>query len=437
MIVSPAEKGNQVASSPTKKQRIKQTLQATKARRKTQVCRVYELKIIQAKLSPHSRTHLARLFLEGKWFYNWLVSHEDVFAVDTKVKSVPVKVGDDFEERQLTSLSSQMKQGLLTTTHNAIRGLAQLKKKGHKVGKLKFKRRVGSIPLKQYGNTYQLFPAQQKIRLQGLRELIRVRGIAQIPPDAEVANAHLLSRHGDYYLQVVTYQLKERQPKPPKQGIGFDFGLSHQMTFSNGVILNWNIPFPKRLRRLYRRFSKMQKGSKNRYKAKLKLLKAFQKHTNQKQEVRNQIVGYLKRHYQIVCFQNDPFAAWQRLWGKKMLNLSLGAIKQILQERICSPSEIPLAFASTQLCSGCGHKQQLILDERTYRCSECGLLIDRDYNAARNLYDEGLQQLGMESPEVTPAEIESSTQAMVAFFQNLPFVWASSVAEPGSLTALA
>ncbi|MFX0114052.1 MAG: hypothetical protein ACFFB3_05860 [Candidatus Hodarchaeota archaeon] len=74
--------------------------------------------------------------------------------LDTKVKSVPVKVGADFEDRQLTCLSSQMKQGLLTKTHNAVRGLAQLMKKGHKVGKLKFKRRIGSIPLKQYANTY-------------------------------------------------------------------------------------------------------------------------------------------------------------------------------------------------------------------------------------------------------------------------------------------
>ncbi|MFW9916018.1 MAG: RNA-guided endonuclease InsQ/TnpB family protein [Candidatus Thorarchaeota archaeon] len=426
-----------MASNPTKKQRIKQTLQATKARRKTQLCRVYELKITQAKLSPRSRAHLVRLFLEAKWFYNWIVSHEDVFDVDTKGKSVPVKVGAAFEDRQLICLSSQMKQGLLTKTHDAVRGLAQLKKKGHKVGKLKFKRRIESIPLKQYGNTYQLLPAQQKIRLQGFHKLIRVRGMDQIPPDAELANAHLLSRHGDYYLQVVTYQPKKTQPKPPKRGIALDFGLSHQLTFSNGVVLNWNVPFPKRLRGLYRRFSKMQKGSKNRYKAKMKLLKAFQKHTNRKKEVRNQIVGYLNRHYQIVCFQNDPFGAWQRLWGRKMLNLSLGAIKQILQERICSPSRVPLSFASTQLCSGCGHQQKLKLDERTYHCPECGLIIDRDHNAARNLYDEGFQQLGMESPEVTPAEIETSTQAMVAFFQKLPFVCASSVQEPGNLTASA
>jgi transposase len=430
-----------VASGPIKKQKIKQTLQATKARRKTQFCRVYELKITKAKLSPTAQAHLERLFVEAKWFYNFLVGQENLFDAEVKKlykrKTVPVKVGEEFEDRELCCLSSQMKQGLLTQIHNAVRGLAQLKKKGRKVGRMKFKRQIRSIPLKQYGNTYRLFPTHQKIKLQGLRDLIRVRGMKQFPPEAEFANAHLLQRHGNYYLHVVTYQPKTNQPTPPLQGIALDFGLTQQLTFSNGIALDFQIRLPKRLRCLYQRFSKAKKGSKNRYKAKQRLLKAFQKHGNRKMEVRNQIVGFLKHHYQVVCFQNDPFAAWQHLWGKKMLNLSLGAIKQILHERICSPSEVPLSFASTQLCSRCGHKQKLTLEERIYRCPECGLIINRDYNAARNLHCEGFQQLGMESPEVTPAEIESSTQAMLAFFERLPFVCASSIKEPGSLAALA
>jgi putative transposase len=42
-------------------------------------------------------------------------------------------------------------------------------------------------------------------------------------------------------------------------------------------------------------------------------------------------------------------------------------------------------FPSSQICSGCGHRRAMPLAERTYRCGSCGLEIDRDLNAARNL----------------------------------------------------
>ncbi|MFX0112989.1 MAG: hypothetical protein ACFFB3_00425 [Candidatus Hodarchaeota archaeon] len=129
-----------MAPPPSKKQTIKATLAATKTRRKTRVCRVYVLKINRRKLNATSRKHFDRLFLEAKWFYNWVLSHPDAFKIDTTVQTVPVKVGDAFENRELRCLSGQMKQGLVTRIHQAIRALAALKKKGHKVGYLNSRR---------------------------------------------------------------------------------------------------------------------------------------------------------------------------------------------------------------------------------------------------------------------------------------------------------
>ncbi|MCW3981620.1 MAG: transposase, partial [Candidatus Bathyarchaeota archaeon] len=187
-----------------------------------------------------SRNHLDRLFLEAKWFYNWVVSQPDVFEVATTVKSVPVKVGDTFEERPLRCLSSQMKQDLITQIQYAIRALAARKQKGHKVGHLKFKAFIDCIPLKQYGITYQLDRSHHRLKLQKLQQRLRVHGCQQLPPDAELANAHLLRRHGDYYLHVVTYQPKTKracQAAPPGTSIGMDTGLQTQFAFSNGVLV--------------------------------------------------------------------------------------------------------------------------------------------------------------------------------------------------------
>ncbi len=49
-------------------------------------------------------------------------------------------------------------------------------------------------------------------------------------------------------------------------------------------------------------------------------------------------------------------------------------------------------FPSTQLCSCCGSRKKLALNERIYKCS-CGLTIDRDLNAAINIRNEGLRIL--------------------------------------------
>ncbi len=49
-------------------------------------------------------------------------------------------------------------------------------------------------------------------------------------------------------------------------------------------------------------------------------------------------------------------------------------------------------YPSSQICSHCGRIHKLGLNERTYRC-ECGLIIDRDLNAAINIRNEGLRIL--------------------------------------------
>jgi putative transposase len=206
-------------------------------------------------------------------------------------------------------------------------------------------------------------------------------------------------------------------------------------------MVEYRIPFPERLRRLYRAFSRTQKGSRNRRKVACKLQKAFAQLTHRRKDIRNQLIAYLVRHYATICYQDELLRAWQRVYGQKMADLSLGAFLRILAERSCTPVEIPSSFPSTQRCSGCGHHQKVALEERMYRCQnpKCGLVLDRDLNAALNLQLEGL---GVEPtnypsrcPErntVMPAETKTTTQQMLDHFNGLPFVRASLVSEAGS-----
>ena len=51
-------------------------------------------------------------------------------------------------------------------------------------------------------------------------------------------------------------------------------------------------------------------------------------------------------------------------------------------------------YASSKICNECGNKKvDLRLEDRTYVCESCGTIIDRDYNASKNILDEGLNML--------------------------------------------
>ncbi len=126
-------------------------------------------------------------------------------------------------------LSSQMKQEIIGRTKDNIKGLSNSKKNGNKIGKLHFKRRIRTIPLKQYGNTYNI--SGNYIKIQKIGRL-KVSGINQIPKDADIANATLESRNGDYFIYISTFTgIKDIIYSD--NGIGIDFGVKSSLTLSN------------------------------------------------------------------------------------------------------------------------------------------------------------------------------------------------------------
>jgi len=127
------------STSNDKKQLIKTTLLATKKRHKDMLCRTYELKINKRHLSFYQHKHLEQLFLEAKWFTNAILSSKEIFSYDSKTESVSVICPDMVEERALEHLSSHMKQSLVKQIQTDIISISKKKKKGNKIGKLKYK----------------------------------------------------------------------------------------------------------------------------------------------------------------------------------------------------------------------------------------------------------------------------------------------------------
>jgi transposase len=403
-------------SSDEKKRKIRETLQLTREKRKSQVVKVYTLKVDESHLNILQKQWIHRIFLEAKWFYNYAIGRDDLFSLDLKIKNVLVKNRDGTDEwRKLELLSSQMKLGLYSRIINSIKGLSILKKKGFQVGRVKHTRNIDSIPLPQFKNTWNI--QHGRIRIQGLKKTLPVSGLDQIPEEAEFANAILFKKASGYYLHVTTYLPKQERVKTGKD-VGLDFGIKDSIVTSDGEKFNVKIPESEKLKNLQRRFSKKAKGSKQRRKVNLKIRKEYEKITNQKKDKVNKIVSHLVKNYDTIYIQDEMIKQWQSgLFGKQVQNSALGAIKARLKS-LESVRVISRSFPTTKMCYNCGTINPISLSERVYRCDCCGLEEDRDIKAAKTILTVGRRKFPYTERICTPPEMETSIQSESGFGLN-------------------
>jgi len=184
--------------------------------------------------------------------------------------------------------------------------------------------------------------------------------------------------------------------------IGIDLGIKSFVVDSNGAITESPKYLKKselKLKRYQRQYSRKQKGSANQKKARIILAKQHRK-------VRFQRKDFLhKLSYQIA--NENSFVICEDLAVKNMTknhNLAKAISDQgwsqfisfLDYKMIWSGGQlikIDRFAPSSQLCSACGSKQKISLNERTYICSNCGLVIDRDFNAALNIKAFGIEIL--------------------------------------------
>ncbi|NPA14360.1 MAG: transposase, partial [Aquificae bacterium] len=368
----------------TKAEKIKQSLKQTKEKRKLQTPKVFQLKL--QNLSKSDIETLNRLFLEAKWFYNYLVADMEnrLNKSAEKLKEVKIKTPNGFEKRELIILGSQIKQGIISKIKDSLKALKKLKEQGYKVGKLKFKSDFKSIPLKQYGITYKVDFERNRIKIQGIKKWFRVLGLHQIPENADIANAYLVKKPSGFYLYVVCYLWKEEVLEGIKQKqiplpVGIDLGIKYQLTLTTGERFKWYVPETKRLKRLQKILTRKKKGSRNYQKVKRLIQKEWEYITNKRKDTINKVISYLKK-FPFIAVQKDDIKSWHEgLFGKQVQNTGIGGITARLKYLA---TLIPVAFVSqfeptTQTCCKCGFRQKLSLSQRTFRCPKCGLEIDK------------------------------------------------------------
>jgi len=408
----------------TKNDKIRKTIIETRIRRKLQICHVRELKVIKSHLSKKTLKHLDCLFIEAKWLYNHILSQENPLDFDTKIKTVFVKKNDQFEQRNLEHLSSQMRQGIKYKVNSAIKSLSKLKRRVTFVGKLKFRSEIKSIELPQKNMTYKILNSKY-VKIEKVKQKLRVSGLQQILPTDEIANAFLIKRAGDFFLKIVTFRNKETIDTTNLPSVGLDFGISNQITISNGISIKFEVPISDQLKHSRRKLSHKQKGSKNYQKQQIKVQKNYQKLTNKKADIKNKIVHFLKTNFDIIAFQKEDFHGWQKSFGSKIQNTSMAGITSALRVRTATAIEVDQWFPSTQLCCKCGSRKRIALSARVYQCNHCGNTMNRDLNASYNILYEALS-VPPEQREFKVAEFDSIS-LMLTYLNRISCVRASVV----------
>ena len=365
--------------------KIRENGKATRERRSNMDCCVISVKIQENRLSKAKLEKLRRCFPEAKWLYNAVVASETLTLDNTK--TVQVKVRDTFEEREIKCLSAQMRQSVIDSVKTNLSNLSKAKSKGIKVGKLRFKSECNEINLKQFGKTYKI-RSNNKISVQNIGVLI-VNGLEQINLDeVEFANAKLIKKPSGYYIHLTVYTKKQSEVQTEKEALGLDMGIKDQLTFSNGVKVNFYVEESEQLKGLMRKLSRQTKGS-NQYKQTLNRIKRiFEYQNNKKNDVVNKLNFALKQNY-IICFQDELLNQWKRKKSKRKFNFGrkvqhgiLGRVKDKLKK---NPSNVMLesSVPTTQTCPMCGCLTKHSLDKRVYHCNHCGFEnADRDVHSA-------------------------------------------------------
>ena len=200
---------------------------------------------------------------------------------------------------------------------------------------------------------------------------------------------------GKYYISILVDTENYQLPKLDSK-IGIDLGIKEFAITSDGEIFSnpkWLNKSEKRLRKLQKDLSRKQKGSNNRKKARLKVAKLHEKITNQRKDYLHKISHYIISENQVIVIEDLKVSNMikNHKLAKSIANVSWFEFRRQLEykanwygrELIIAPTN----YASSQLCSNCGNKssQTKDLSCRTYICPICGMEMDRDINASKNL----------------------------------------------------
>ena len=218
----------------------------------------------------------------------------------------------------------------------------------------------------------------------------------------QIKRVRVVRRADGYYVQFLIDQERLEKRTPTGKTLGLDVGLTHFYTDSDGQ----TVENPRHLRksqkalkRLNHRFSRTKKGSKNRAKARNRLSRKHLKVSRQRKDFAVKLARCVIQSSDLVAYEDLQVRnlVKNRKLAKSISDAAWSNFRQWLEYFGKVFGVVTVAVPphyTSQNCSNCGEVVKKSLSQRTHRCQHCGVVLDRDKNAAINILELGLRTVG-------------------------------------------
>ena len=294
-------------------------------------------------------------------------------------------------------ISSRMRQNVIRRLTNAFK---RFFKKINRFPKFKSIKKYRSFAVLDYKKGFNFDDKHVRVNCVGPIKAVITRELLGIPKMCTIKKMP----SGKYYafIDLEDKDVPKVEIDHPKDCVAIDLGVSRFYTDENG---NY-VASPRFLRRNLKKLAKAQRelsrkkfGSNNRKKALIKVARIHEKNANTRRDFHHKVAYYLVTTFkEVICEDLRVKKMFLgngrklRLARRALYDIALYSFLVILQEMAnlygCKLTKVPPEYTS-QICSNCGAIVKKDLSVRVHKCPHCGLEIDRDVNAARNILQRG------------------------------------------------
>ncbi|MBU4266236.1 MAG: transposase [Candidatus Altiarchaeales archaeon] len=309
---------------------------------------------------------------------------------------------------ELENVHSKTRQYVLWQLYSNLKGLKGLKAKGRKVGRLRFKK---------YGRMKSFVYNQSGFKL--VDNKLHLSKIGSIPIklhrkiEGNIKQVYIKREQSGRWFAIFSVEVEPEKLGTTGRAIGLDLNIENYLTDSNGKKIEHPhtlLKLEDKLKREQRKLAKKKKCSKNRLKQILKVARVHERVTDRRRDFLHKLSRYYVDNYDIICVEDLAVREMMQSSynAKNTADSSWSTFTQILSYKAEGAGRTFMEVDpknTTQNCSRCGNRVYKQIWIRTHNCPTCGLLMDRDHNAAINILNKALLEVGSVRPELTPVEM--------------------------------